>query len=434
MTAILASLQYGTAQEATPTLTTLHNFAGPPGDGAYPYASVVIDGDGALFGVSVFGGASGGTGGDGALFSLKAPKTSGASWTEGVLHNFNGGDPGYAAYPYGTLVIGGAAGGHPVLYGTTSGGGSTGLWGTVFSLTPPQSAGAHWTATTLYVFSGGSDGAYPVGGVVVGAGGVLYGTTSAGGIAQGASGYGTVFCLTPPALSGGAWTETVLYTFKGGINGPDGAIPEGGVTIGSGSSEQPVLYGTTFSGGTLGYGAVFSLQPPTSGEGGAWTETVLHNFAGGVADGFNPNAGVAIGSGGVLYGTTESGGAFLLGAVFSLTPPASGQGQAWTETVLYSFAGGSDGAYADAGVAIGGGGTLYGTTYNGGTSGRGTVFALSPPSVAGSPWTERVLHSFLGGGDGANPEAAVAIYGRTLYGTTFYGGTSGFGTVFSLTP
>ena len=101
--------------------------------------------------------------------------------------------------------------------------------------------------------------------------------------------------------------------------------------------------------------------------------------------------------------------------------------------MLHSFAGGSDGAFADAGVAIGGG-VLYGTTYNGGTSGLGTVFSLTPPTVSGGPWTEKVLHSFTGGGDGANPEATVAIYGGTLYGTTFYGGSSGNGTVFSLAP
>ena len=290
LTALLVLVPYATAQDANPTLTTLHSFAGSPSDGTYPYAGVVVDGDGVLLSATVFGGASGGPRGYGTVLSLKAPETSGGSWTESILHNFNGGSQGYGTYPYGTLVIGRGPGGHPVLYGTTSGGESTGLWGTVFVLTPPQSPDAPWIATNLYVFTGGSDGAYPVGGVAIGDGGVLYGTTSAGGIAPGASGYGTVFSLTPPATgSRGAWTQAVLYSFLGGISGSDGAIPEASVAIGRGAGGHPVLYGTTFSGGASGYGTVFSLTPPDSGQGGAWTETVLHNFAGGTGDGFNPN-------------------------------------------------------------------------------------------------------------------------------------------------
>ena len=165
---------------------------------------------------------------------------------------------------------------------------------------------------TLYSFTGGSDGGDPRAGVVIGKGGVLYGTAETGGV-----GGGTVFQLTPPASPGGAWTETVLYDFS--PPGSDGGYPWATVTVGSGG----VLYGTTFGGGTGpacsgGCGTVFSLTPPAS-PGGAWTETVLHSFTGG-SDGERPTAGVVIGSGSVLYGTTSSGGTSGYGTVFALKP------------------------------------------------------------------------------------------------------------------
>src|SRR5450755_4557255 len=151
----------------------------------------------------------------------------------------------------------------------------------------------------------------------------------------------------PPAL------ET-LYDFKGT---PDASYPYSALVVGGGE----VLYGTTWSGGTFGKGTVFSLAPPTS-PGGAWTETILHSF-GGPGDGINPQSAIAlIGGSGVLYGTTAYGGtgscqpgngSVGCGTVFRLTPPATPE-DAWTETVLHNFAGGSDGAYPFAGLATGG--------------------------------------------------------------------------------
>jgi len=242
----------------------------------------------------------------------------------------------------------------------------------VFSLTPPASPGGAWTENVLYSFKGGADGAHPVAGVVIGTGGVLYGTTYAGG----SSSHGTVFSVTPPASPGGAWTENVLYTFTAGT----GANPKAGVVIGAGG----VLYGTTYYGGASNLGTIFNLRPPAS-PGGPWTRKVLHSFTGATGDGAYPFAGVVIGSGGVLYGTTVGGGGSTActsgsapgcGTVFSLTPPAS-PGGAWTEGVLYSFTGG-DGSDPRAGVVIGPGGALYGTTAGGGGSNNGTVFALVP--------------------------------------------------------
>jgi uncharacterized repeat protein (TIGR03803 family) len=173
---------------------------------------------------------------------------------------------------------------------------------------------------TLYTFAGGSDGGDVESGVVIGSGGVLYGTTFNGGIDVCYSGCGTVFSLTPPASPGGAWTESVLYSFKGSPS--DGTNPNlDGVVIGTGG----VLYGATVTGGTVhpscgipGCGVAFQLTPPAS-PGGVWTETVLHDFTSG-SDGVSPN-GLVIGSGGMLYGTTYGGGGALgWGTVFALKP------------------------------------------------------------------------------------------------------------------
>ena len=202
-----------------------------------------------------------------------------------------------------------------------------------------------------------------------------------------------------------------------------------------------MLYGTLGNGGTAGHGMVYSLTPSAL-PGGAWTETILYSFGSGSnggSDGANPQAGVVIGTGGVLYGTTESGGPSNDGTVYSLAPPSS-PGGAWTETILHSFAGGSHGATPTAGVAIGRGGVLFGTTNSGGSSNEGTVFALSPPATPGGTWADRILHSFTGGSDGGNPQGGLIISGGgVLYGTTYAGGTGlacsgGCGTVFSLVP
>jgi uncharacterized repeat protein (TIGR03803 family) len=298
------------------------------------------------------------------LFSVSYSTAQDTSPKLTTLYTFTG-SGGVA--PEADVVIG--KGG--VLYGTAAGGGTSGF-GTVFSLTPPTSSGGAWTENVLYSFTGGNDGGQPVASVVIGKGGVLYGTTEYGGTASGYSGFGTVFSLTPPTSSGGAWTENVLYSFTGGS---DGSIPVAGIVIGTGRA----LYGSTgwggISFGNSGYGTVFSLTPPTS-PGGAWTETTLYTFTGG-SDGVLPDA-VVISSGGALSGTTEFGGtasascSLGCGTVFSLTPPTSAGG-AWTEAVLYRFTGGSDGAVPN-GVVTGKGGALYGTTFANG----GTVFKMKP--------------------------------------------------------
>ena len=248
------------------------------------------------------------------------------------------------------------------LYGATCCGGSSGN-GTVFSLTSPATGSTPWVEDVLHNFAGGSsDGSDPCGGVTLGANGVLYGVTQFGGPA----GAGTVYSVSFDSTS---WTEKVLYIFSGGS---DGAFPCGGVVVGNGGA---ALYGTTFQGGSTGFGTIFSLTPTSSGP---WTETVLYNFTGGI-DG-RPGSPLVIGGAGVLYSTTETGGTSSFGAVYSLAPPAT-PGDSWIYDVLWNFTGISDGS-EPASVVIGNG-RLYGVTF--GASAEvctppncGTVFQLAP--------------------------------------------------------
>ncbi|HUO29480.1 MAG TPA: choice-of-anchor tandem repeat GloVer-containing protein [Bryobacteraceae bacterium] len=225
----------------------------------------------------------------------------------------------------------------------------------------------------------------------------------------------------------------VLSTIYSFTDIQDGGFPQAGLVM----SSSGVLYGTTYYGGTSGWGTVFEL---TQGTGGKWTETTLYNFTGGT-DGATPVSDLTIGTNNVLYGTAYYGGAHGYGAVFALTPPSTGT--TWTEKVLYSFASGNDGAYPAAGVALSSStGVLYGTTYQGGNEGCGTVFQVAPGK--NNTWTEKVLYAFQGAADGCYPDADLAFSSSTsiLYGTTSQGGEftispntyPGWGTVFQLAP
>jgi hypothetical protein len=312
-------------------------------------------------------------------------------------------------------------------------------------------AHAQVTETVLHHFTGSPDGAQPNAPLLAGAFGVLYGTTTSGGSGTsfrcfaGLSGCGVVFSLTPPASPGHTWTETILHNFSGGR---DGAAPSSGLI----ADAAGVLYGTTFAGGSLGRGTAFKLAPPAKA-GAAWTETVIHSFRAG-SDGFSPGGNLIADASGALYGTTPLGGTgnncnLGCGTVFKLTPPAS-VGDAWTESVLYSFHGGSDGDFPTGPLLIDAAGALYGTTVAGGGSsnctnpvGCGIVFKLHPPATSGAGWTERVLHRFQGGTDGAGPQGGLVAKAGILYGTTgaggspdctFFGNVAGCGTVFKLHP
>ena len=381
----------------------IHDFAGAP-DGSYPGGGLAFgvgSNAGSLFGTT----ATGGTGPDegGTVFELTPPTVAGGAWTETVLYNFPG------AYvrqtgtgdPEGTLLI------EPngTIYGTTYGscvGAATDL-PTMFHMAPPSSAGGAWGFRTLFNFQydptmsvgGGAraEGVCPTGGLLQ-QGGALFGTTFQGASACGdGGGCGAAYLLSPPADPGGVWTGTPLHAFTGP---PDGAFPQAPLTAGP----SGVFYGTTYIGGTGsvcgpeldypygtgGCGTVFQLTPPSL-PGGAWAETVIYSFSGTSGDGAVPVAGVTVGPNGVLYGTTQYGGAATAapcnvavpgcGTISQLTPP-SAPGAAWTETVLYSFSGqNGDGATPLAGLTLDRGNVLYGTTSAGGTAGAGTVFSLA---------------------------------------------------------
>ena len=371
-------------------------------DGIWPYAGLMIDASGNLYGTTI----SGGTYNYGSVFEL-TPKADGG-WRETVPHSFNGKN-GYQ--PYANLTIDGSGN----LYGTTLNGGAYN-YGTAFELMPKGGGG--WTEEILHNFNkNGKDGYLPYANLVIDGSGNLYGTTQYGG----AYNWGTVFELMPKA--GGGWMEKILHNFN--ENGRDGMWPYAGLIIDASGN----LYGTTAIGGA-GLGTVFELMPKA---GGGWTEKVLHAFNG--KDGFEPYAGLIIDASGNLYGTTSRGGGSTnctggCGTVFELTPKAGG---GWKEKVLHAF-NVTDGNYPYGGLTLDASGNLYSTTVNGGSYSGGTVFELTPRAVGG--WKEKVLHSFnQHGNDGFEPFSGLIIDGSgNLYGTTYYGGVQGWGAVFELMP
>jgi uncharacterized repeat protein (TIGR03803 family) len=378
------------------TETILHSFTSGS-DGQDPYAGLVFDSKGNLYGTTIVGGTTSLCSGCGVLFQL-VPNSSG-SWTENIIYSFDG-DQGDGLQSYGNLVL--DTNGN--IFGTTAFGGSS-FEGTVFELSPGSNG--TWSEKVLYSFTGGADGSLPFAGVTLDASGNLYGTTNAGG----QSGFGTIFTLTPGA--NGTWTEKVLHSFMGGN---DGSTSFGKVILDSAGS----ICGTTNSAGQHDYGVVFKL---TRGTAGGWTESVLYAFPGG-SGGSAPMGNLVFDTTGNLYGVATY-------VVYELTPTSSGP---WTEKILHNFAGGSDGAMPDGGLILDTSGRLYGTTNTGGLH-RGTVFQLIPGS--GGTWSEKVLHRFSPtGGDGTFPlyETLAIDASGNVYGTTSSGGTANFGTVFKIAP
>ncbi|HWX22872.1 MAG TPA: choice-of-anchor tandem repeat GloVer-containing protein [Candidatus Binatia bacterium] len=363
---------------AAQTFTTLHSFGG--GDGAIPFAGLILSGN-TLYGTTMRGGSSG----YGAVFRVN---TDGTGFTN--LHSF----PPFAidspnsdgAYPTGGLILSGNT-----LYGTAFEGGSFG-GGTVFALNTDGTG-----FTNLH--SLGNDAAYPCAGLVL-SGNTLYGTTLSGN----SYGNGTVFTI---GTNGTGFVRLHSFDVLGGVTNSSYA----GLIL-----SAATLYGTAF-GGSQDVGSVFKLN--TDGMG----FTNLYSFDGG-SDGAHPAGGLIL-SANTLYGTTTAGGGSGNGTVFKINADGTGF------TNLYSFTAGAscgysvcnrDGAMPRAGLILSGN-TLYGTAVEGGSSGNGTVFAVN---TDGTGFTN--LYSFTGGSDGAYPWAALVLCGNTLYGTA----SSGYGTVFSL--
>jgi len=368
-----------------PVETVLHHFRYPSSDGNKPWAGLLVASDGLLYGTTHGGG------NHGTVFKLN---TDGTGYS--VLYSLPGqSNAGYD--PYARLVQGNSG----ALYGTAVNGGSNGV-GTVFTL----STNGTGYADVHHFLTNGIDGQAPIGSLMIGSDGLLYGTTYLGG----SNGAGTVFKLS---TNGSGYT--ILHHFSN-TNG-DGYCPQAGVVQGS----DGMLYGTTIY-GYGGYGTVYKLG--TNGSG----FTLLHNFNGN--DGAQPLAGLLIGSDGMLYGTTAQGGNStnwsVGGAVFTLSTSGTGF------KVLHSFSSaGGDGWNTQFGDSLveGCDGAIYGTTYLGGSSNLGTVFKLNKD---GSNYT--VEYDFTGlGNDGSYPYAGLAIgSGGTMYGTTSEGGSDNRGTVFRL--
>jgi uncharacterized repeat protein (TIGR03803 family) len=225
--------------------------------------------------------------------------------------------------------------------------------------------------------------------------------------------------LTPSKLN--QYTSLILYTFTGG---QDGSAPNGPLVFDSSGN----LYGTARRAGFNNNGTVFKLTPNRGRPG--WRETTLYSFQGSPSDGSFPLAGVVFDTMGNLYGTTFNGGPAGLGTVFKLSPNSDGT---WTETVLYESQGGSDGSYPDGPVTLDTSGNLYGTSDGGGPNDAGTVYKLSPSS--GGKWTETILHTFTGGSDGNGPTGALVLDNAgNLFGATGFGGSNGGGVAFEITP
>ena len=355
-------------------------------DGAVPYAGLIADKSGNLYGSTTKGGANG----QGAVFRI-APDGS-----ETLLYSFNDSSANDGADPYGALVRDGKGN----LYGTTNLGGASGT-GTVFRLAPDG------TETVLHSFvdNGGSDGARPYAGLIRDSSGTFYGTTTVGG----ANGQGTAFRISTKGK------EKIVYSFNDNAQN-DGADPYGALVMDSAGN----MYGTTSVGGAHGQGTVFEI----AADG---TESVLYSFNDNSAnDGAAPYSALVMDKSGNLFGTTTVGGAHGQGTVFKLTPGGK-------ESVLYSFndSAENDGADPYGPLLLDSAGNMYGTTSVGGANGGGTIFSLSPDG------TETLLHSFQATTDGGEPysgliEQKMADGKKYLLGTASCCGTGDGGTVFAI--
>jgi uncharacterized repeat protein (TIGR03803 family) len=420
--AVVAASLMMVANASAQTESVLFNFGAPksPGRaGNSPHGNLVMDSQGHLYGTTSGGGytltcGKGSSAGCGTVFEL-GPKVGGG-WTQKVLHTFtNNGIDGIG--PEVGLTFDAAGN----LYGTTGSGGQYGdggtafFGGTVFELSP--GADGNWTEKILYNFEGGVDSAAgdnPVSPVFFDTAGNLYGTTYWGGPGNGNNslGCGSVYELVPGA--GGTWTETTVHTFLGGDDGCSGLD----LILGADGN----LYGTA-AGGRYGHGLVFEMVP---GSGGIWTEEILDDFESGDApvDPYN----LVFDSAGNLYGTAGGDGTYDNGSIFELSPGSNGT---WTETIAYRFLSLSEGS-GPGGLSFDMVGDIHGVTAGGGAHKLGTIFTLAP--AVGGGWTETVVYSFAGGTDGEYPNPPVWNAAGDMFGTTVQGGTYNLGTVYKIVP
>jgi hypothetical protein len=345
---------------------------------------------------------------------------------------------------YGSTAYGGT--GNCVLLGTLMG------CGTVYELSPPAQRGSAWTEKVIYSFPDAVHGYLPNGDLTFDSAGNLYGATEfGGGSGTSCDPYyqycGGIYELSPPQQQGGAWTEQVLYGFRGMTQATvlgDGGGPNGGLALDSTGN----IYGTTVYGGSIvagcsgpggrGCGTVFELHAPLE-KGGNWTEEILVRFSGN--NGALPMSGIVFGLDKDLYGSVTGGGSGNGGEIYQLHRPTT-KGQPWTQTAIYEFSALSAGSYPESEVLFDSAGRMYGTDNTGrGGDREGSVYMLSPLSEIGENWNQTTLHGFTGIPDGVNP-ATNLIFDKAgnIYSTTVYGGTgsgcsfTGCGTVFEVSP
>ena len=368
----------------------LHSFNIYDADGCYPNCGLVESTNGALYGTNP----NGGTNGIGSLFALNK---DGSAFT--VVHRFvSDGTDGQAPSPGLVRTRDGG------LYGTALNSGRNGV-GTVFKL---NGDGAGYETVFNFSYAGG-DGVNPQRSLVEGVDGSIYGTTPYGGagLNQGPAGQfgrGIVFKMNKDGSG-----YKLLHSFS---QGGDGESPEAGLL----TANDGTLYGTTSSGGSNTFGTIFKLQSDGAGY------AILHHFNG--LDGQSPTCELIKGTDGMLYGTTSGGGSNNSGIVFKLATDGNGYG------ILHQFTfAGGDGMQPASGLVEGHDGSLYGTTYSGGSNNFGTVFKVQKDAAG-----YMILHAFnYDGVDGLRPNSSlVAGSDGALYGTTTQGGSLDYGTVFKM--
>jgi uncharacterized repeat protein (TIGR03803 family) len=377
---------------STPVTLVSFNYS----DGAYPYAALIADGSGDLFGTTAYGGASG----VGTVFEIAktTTTTTGYASTPVPLVSFNGSN---GAIPNAALI----ADGNGNLFGTTVEGG-TSNYGTVFEIAKTTSGYAS-TPVTLVSFTG-TDGAYTYAALIADGSGNLFGTTQEGG----ASGYGTVFEIAKSTTTATGYVSTPVTLVN--FNYGNGAYSSA-TLIADGSGN---LFGTTESGGASGDGTVFEIaKSTTTATGYASTPITLVSFNYG--DGAVPYSSLIADGSGNLFGTTEYGGASGDGTVFEIAKTTTTtSGYASTPATLVSFNYG-DGADPFGGLIADGSGNLFGTTVEGGASGDGTVF-----EIAGSGFVPvRVFAGTPGSANcvGASTSSLAQTYGGIAHAASALG-------------
>ncbi|HTT97060.1 MAG TPA: choice-of-anchor tandem repeat GloVer-containing protein [Rhizomicrobium sp.] len=420
------------AASAAPQFSVIHTFTGGT-DGAYPTIGLLRGADGSLYGTT--------EGGDvkstfGTVFKLSPPVHDGASWTKTNLYAFQGRKDG--AYPWTRLIFDGNT---AALLGTTAGDDGHGDIGTIFRLAPPKHDGNPWTEQILHRFKGGTDSGFPYDGLVQDpATGAIYGTAYGN---SGSGDFGTVFGYTPD-IQHKNWSETLHYNFTA-MEG-NGAFPEAGLVLGSGG----LLYGTTLGGGAQddscftngvggfipGCGTVFSVNVAT----GEANFLLLPSFTTKQPVYFSYGE-LLLDDNSNIFGLSQ-GGAFPLdkcklknhttcGTVFTMLPESD------TKAKVISKLIGANSGQSEGGLIWNQAKTvLYGTTTIGGPGcdadkkyGCGVVFKLTQD---GKDWDYSVIYAFTGGADGYRARDLVIDGNGTLYGEAELGGANGVGTVFKI--